>query len=340
MNNIKFFLLAVLSLFVLVFFVLFYKKNMIEKSNEVSNVVPPRDYVLESQNTPKVIEGKLALVKKDFEGAYSSFKEAANNTTDVNVKSAIEVSAAGSLMNVDTGKGAEYYMEIVNNQSYPAVSRGFALLQIAQFYRGNRDASILKPYLKDKVDLEKSTIEDIEYRLYTDIYNIYPYGIAAARKGIYELKQSPSTSTAQTVLEKYSSSIDSNIESMKPFVGMKTLVPNTYMAKNSMYRELYKYGVVTSGQIIDLYEKADAEAKAQGNKITEQFNLLSYANYLASLGQTEKTKIILGSIKTSGVEAMINRNLSKESSKLDYPALVALSKKDTLVKEFFSQFSW
>jgi hypothetical protein len=112
------------------------------------------------------------------------------------------------------------------------------------------------------------------------------------------------------------------------------------MAKNSMYRELYKYGVVTSGQIIDLYEKADAEAKAQGNKITEQFNLLSYANYLASLGQTEKTKIILGSIKTSGVEAMINRNLSKESSKLEYSSLAELAKKDKTVKEFFSQFSW
>ncbi len=334
---------ASVFLIVVIFSVSGKKKSNVPLNNKETGV-PVFDSVAQAGFLPKTVEAKAAFAAGEYEKAYLLFKEAASSTDDFDVKATLEISAAGTFMNVNRKKGAEYFTEIANNPMYSNLSRGFALLQIAQFYKGNRDISILQPYFKDDPILKKS-VEEIEYRLYTDIYALHPYGIAAANIARHDLAASSTESNAKEFYGKYSTVIDKNIEEMKPFEGMRQLVPNTYMAKAALYRDLYPFKVVTKEQVVELYELADKEAKVQNNQITQQFNTLRYADFLAEIGEIEKmTVLIIGLNVGSGVSEMVRRNLSNlPSAKVDYKNLAKIVEKgkstDNVVS-FFKQFKW
>lgn len=304
---------------------------------------PVFDPVTQAGFLPATVEAKAAFAAGEYEKAYLLFKEAASSTDDFDVRSVLEISAAGTFMNVNRKKGAEYFTEISNNVTYSNLSRGFALLQIAQFYKGNRDIAILEPYFKGDPILKKSVAE-IEHKLYTDIYTLHPYGIAGANIARYELAASSTESKAKELYIKYSESIDTNIQEMRASEGMRQLVPNTYMAKAALYRDLYAFKVVTKEQVIELYELADKETKVQNNQITQQFNTLRYADFLAEVGDLDKMTVLIVGLNVAGVSDMVTRNLSTlPGSKKDYSNLAKVFEKgkptDNFVN-FFKQFNW
>jgi hypothetical protein len=180
--------------------------------------------------------------------------------------------------------------------------------------------------------------------LYQDIYALYPYGIAAASLARYELKKTPTKDIAQKVYTMYASGIDTNIESMKKYEGMRIIVPNTYMSKAALYRDLYSYQVVTKEDVVKSYEDAHREIKVQNNKISEQFNLLSYTEFLLSVGEKTKAEELIAAIDGGGVTDMVKKNLSNvKGSKTDYKNIaIFFSSKERSQKfaDFFIQFGW
>lgn len=322
------------------------QKNKIKVSQSSSikedEIKKASDWAYMANVTPKALEARQEYLSGNYAKSFSLYKEAASSTDDFNIKSSLDISAAGTLMKIDTQKAGEYYVGIVNNVAYPDISRGFALLRLAQFYKGNRDISLLKLYFKDP-EIFNKPISEVEYLLYKDIYTFHPYGIAAAEIGKYELTKDPTK--AKDIQALYSPIIDKNIEDMRNFEGMKILVPNTYMAKAGFYRKLHAHGAVTKDQVVEVYEMAHKETKVQGNKVSEQFNLLSYADFLLLDDKDySKAEDLILIISNDGPTDMIKKNLSKAAgAKNDYKNLYTFYSSDKKSKTFalfFSQFGW
>ena len=74
------------------------------KNKKVSTAPPQEinfDWALQANALPKTIEAKAAFASGEYQKAYLLFKEAASSTDDFNIKSTLEISAAGTFMNID-----------------------------------------------------------------------------------------------------------------------------------------------------------------------------------------------------------------------------------------------
>lgn len=337
MENKKNILIVLALLIAILSFVIFNLQN----EDNRDKIAAGSDFYKEMTSLPKAQLAREELIKGNNNKAQELYLAAMDETNSQEVKSVIAVTIANIELQIDKQKAVEYYKKAADDELYPKITRGFALLQISQYAAGEGDIKLLRPFFQD--DSYTSLPKDlIDFKVFSTIYNMYPFGIAAAELAIIELSSPTATGTrAYDIKKKYDLVIDKDIDTLRKYEGMKSLVPMTFMAKAKMYEALYNKNAASKEEVLEKYNLADKESALAGNNIAKQFNLLDTANFLATIKENDNAKLLFTSFINSNVEPMIDRNL-KTRKLLAYKALLEMikSSKDNSILEKMKTNEW
>jgi hypothetical protein len=236
----------------------------------------------------------------------------------------LKLYAAASLINLDRSAGAKYYMDIANDTSNSNITRAYAMTQITQYSSGYSDNNLLDIFFTNDSEYKKLTPNEKKLAINKKIIDLYPFGIASARVARYELLNNPSTSTAQDMYNRYIEDINLNISSFSGRDGLSHFIPSTYLNTAYFLREAEKYGVSNREEIRSYFDKAFSFSLASQNMVTAEFTLLSYADYLLKINQTQDAESVISKLLTISTSDMV-KNETKNGL-VNYPSLNKFSK--------------
>ncbi len=340
-KNIIIWTVAILGIIFSSYFIIDYK-NKIDKDNQDYTKVKPVDLVEKAKDLPEYLSGLDYESKKDYENAKIQYRLAFEKTSDIKIKSVIDVALAGLTVKTDTIGGVKEYKNIYNNILYPSSTRAYSLLRVTQFYNGERNVKILENFYNSPEEYITKSSEDILFDMHTKIYKMQPFALSTIYLATYELSKSDkSTTSAKAINDKYFYLIDGNIEEIGKFSGTRHLQPNSFLSKAN-YMNLFKDYINFKNEDIEkAYEQAISSSVIEKSTITEEFSMLAYANFLSSHNK-DKSIEILTLLFSKPLSKMIQTNLSGdvEKAKLRYSGVYKLSTENPAVKNMFEVFGW
>lgn len=272
-------------------------------------------------------ENKSAEAIKILEGVKSQM-------TDSGEKSIVDLTIAyGIFFAIDRQQGAQRYATIAKTVEYPAVSRAYGMLLVADNFDGSQDKNLLKSFFDEQefISTDKSVLIAV---LYERIYDTYPFGLAAAKvasKYLRKVSQNNAISdTDYAVVIKYVADINKNLIELETTEPFKNFIPVTLLIKANLFKLIESVGRPTSEPAADVYLLAIARARILRISSTEQFSVLFYADYLAKKKEKDQViRLLSESLSSSSLDKIVRGFLqSKELMQNRFPNLYQLQQDD------------
>ena len=293
----------------------------------------PKDFAASIASSKEMIEIN-SLLKSSQKGTaiekIIAYKKTLNNPRE---ESVVDNLLASVLISGDRAAGSEKYYEIYSNESYPAVSRSYALTMLMLDAGAFLDFSIANKILKTN-----STSSDfIRYSLAQKAYELYPLPTAGWVIVDQEIKDASSSEEVKSILGKYQNKLDNDIKLISDYVGMKHLMVNTFMIKANALRKAENKGGTTEAIVMKALQDSVQQTKIDGRVDAEEFATLFFADYLIEKRQLENAKNLIINTLSDGIASEAMRENLTNQSKFEkrFPNIYKLKNEDSAIAKYF-----
>jgi len=264
-----------------------------------------------------------------------------SETTNSNFeKETIELYTANLLMQSSKDEGVELYKKIYSDIQNSKVNRAYALLKITQYSRGENKISYILPFLSES-ELESLKTNAQKYNAIDNkIYELYPFAIAAARIGKYEISQSNSKENAEKIYRLYRENLEKGSVEMLKYEGLRHLAGNTNLNHAQLWAEMEKFKITDTKETQKIFENAFENAKLYSPRGTLQFIVLAYAEYHAERKNYAKVEKLIEFLTNEEIDKNVLSTLKYAKTTKVYPNIQIWYRSASKFKNFFSQFNW
>ncbi len=294
------------------------------------------------ENNPDFKAGNEALYSGDTKAAIVAFTAAKNSS----LTKAEEAVAQYNIANAKLNDGQRYpavdeYLKLINDETLPARTRSLAMNEVYLLYRGYSDINILQQAY-GKQDISSLPIDTAEYVYTVKSYNLYPFAMAISRMMRYEMNQAKTKEEVQAIYDKYSPAFDQSLTQINAASGEKKYVGSSMLGKARVLAIMQKYNLVSKGEVEKMYEDTIQKTRELKMDNTEQFSILTYADYEMSQGDIAKADALIAILSKMTLSTMVKENLASRQAASNYPSLLKLKieSKSTTTQAFFKSISW
>ncbi len=291
----------------------------------------------------KEIKAAIVLSKENKPNeAIKILEGVKSQMTDSGEKSIVDLTIASSILTgIDIQQGAQQYARIANTAEYPAISRAFAMIVVADRFNGLQDKNLLKPFFDEQEFTSKDSSVLISL-LFQRIYDTHRFGLAAAKLAIgyiNKVRQGDTISDSNyAMVTTYVTDIDKNLLELETTDAFKSYIPVTLLNKAKLFRLIESVHRPIAQSVTDIYIQAIARARIQRTIATEQFSILLYTDYLASKKERDQVIQILSILSSSTLDKMVKHFLqSPDWIKNQIPSLYKLQQDDPDFQVLYKQ---
>ena len=241
--------------------------------------------------------------------------------------------ASDTFFGIDHQKGAEQYAAIAKTAQYPAISRAYAMLVIADQFSGLHDKNLLKPFFDDQEFASKDG-SALVIVLFQRLYDMHRFGLAADKLAVAYIAKIRNNNTISdsdyAVVAGYIADIDKSLAELETTDAFKRFIPVTLLNKAKLFRMIEDMGRPINQPVEDIYLLTIARARLLHISPTEQFGVLAYADYFAQKNEKDKVvKLLSESLLSSTLDKMVKGFLSsKDITQSAFPYLYKLQQED------------
>lgn len=271
--------------------------------------------------------------------------------TEQGQKSVVDLTIASiTFFSIDKIKGVERYATIAATTQYPAISRAYAMLVVADHFDAVRDKNLLQPFFSDQEFADKDQSVLI-LALYQRIYDMHPFGLAAAKLAGAHIRKTRTGDTISdgdyAVVLRYIGDIDKNLPELETSPAFKRFIPVTLLIKAALFRIMEDVGrqvdqpIENRYSVEEIYLLAITRARILNIAPVEQFSVLYYADYMAKKGNKTKVMALLSeSLSSVTLDKAVKGFLQSESSvQNSLPYLHTLQQKDADVRAAYTKLT-
>ncbi|GEM_PF-4614651 len=329
------------------FSILYYKYTQTALEVPTKTVLKPNWYkqIQEGQWSKEIESAKMLSKENKPAEAIKILESVKSRITDPGEKSIVDLTIASNIFTgIDIQQGAERYAQIANTAEYPAISRAFAMMVIADRFNALQDKKLLKPFFDDQefASKDKSALVSL---LFQRTYTTHPFGLVAARLAIEHINKVRKNNTISDSdympVGKYTADIEKNLSELETTDAFKTYIPVTLLNKAKLFMLIESLGRPIAQPIPDIYLLAIARARIQRTVLTEQGSILFYADYLAQKKEKDQViKLLSDSLSSSTLDkALKNLLQSKDWTQTNIPNLYKLQQNDSDVRTVYKRIT-
>lgn len=229
-------------------------------------------------------------------------------------KAIIDFNISSNVFELDRLSGVQSFVALSKNPNYPERTRALAMQRIYLLHRKYADDDILRAIARE-MQIPWTTVDNVTSQYMQLSYDLYPLPGSALYLLRDALVRAESQQEANIIYEKYKINIDSGIKFMKSTTGELVEATSAMLARARILELLYtRFWLVTREEVESAYRELaqfDQEINFQVNK---QYALLSYANFLFSIGEVSHAQRILLIIMNDGLNPALIESLPQSSN--------------------------
>lgn len=295
------------------------------------------------ENNSDFKTGADALASGDTKLAIEAFTAAKNSATTKEEEAVAQFNIANAIkISKDRYPAMAEFVKLINDETLPMRTRALAMNEVFLQYRGYADINILQMAFGNQ-DITKLSVEDAEYAYLAKAYNLYPFAMSAINMTYYEMKtKAKNKEEVQAVYDKYMPSFEKSVVEMSAVNGERKYVTNSLLGKARVLTIMQKYNLVSKEDVEKAFEAAIQKTRELSITTTEQFSILTYADYEAGVGDIAKADALIAILSKINLSTMVKENLASTKSKSNYPALLKLKieSKSSTTQAFFKAINW
>lgn len=316
---------------------IWYKDRNIQQTSSPSETV--KDFYNEAEKTDLFQNAQNLYNVGNTRSALILYRQGLEQAKTQGEKSIYDVSIGIATVRMDPQSGIAHLAEVGNNETYPDISRAFALQYAYQMYLGYRDLNLLKPFFTDeefaKLDPAKDLPDNIIRKMHEKIETLAPLPITEVRLASLDWRQN-GVSSLSTIANRLNA-FRSSAQQTENYPGMAVLIPPAYLSAGILIAEMNDKGVTSLGTPEPYFEAAITKADALKSASTYQLSLLEYGNFLVTHKEIEKGLQVLEKIPVDQVNPMVTATVKNRTLvEGRYAAMVKLAKSNSALKKVLS----
>jgi hypothetical protein len=363
-----FLILASLIILVPLIFFFYAKKSDTSGVSQITKSIPQSPELAGKVLKDDIfLQGAQYTNAGEHEKALEQFKKLKAKYKGQPEEGIIDNSIAESYFNANKREeSAQVFADSYGNSSYTDITRAYALLVSWLKGRGAQDFNMLRPFFSEAEFDQYTNEKTIQLEAAKRVYALYPFSYAGAyiaRSNINDLERQykitdtvdgtppshpqPLVDAVEKIMAQLADDAARDITFLENQPGMKHLLTNTYQAVGGLYADLDIEGYTLSGlggattgqRAESSFIDGIAVSRLQKVSSSEQFTILTYANYLARKGDPVRATQLIDGLSRLPVNSFVKENLMSPTAKTRYAGLVELAKKDPSIT-YFNQFNW
>ncbi|MDB5259780.1 MAG: hypothetical protein JWN37_11 [Candidatus Nomurabacteria bacterium] len=265
----------------------------------------------------------------DFAGALESFKKSKEVAKTDSQLAIIDFNIADSSFNIDRSVGINNFIQLSKNPTYPARTRGLAMIRAYLMYAKFHDQNLLKQIATEN-NIIWTTEKEVIYTYMNQIYNLYPFAFPAIYIVQGKLDSINDKSEAINTYNQYSAAIIKNISEMKLNSGEGTETTSSMLNHVILQSRLnIEFNALPIDQVEKSYEDLINYDQQTNNRSNKQYTLTAYANFESGIKNFSKAENVIKLLLAEDLHPALKESLPTMDIKTRYPYLLELRKNTT-----------
>jgi hypothetical protein len=288
-------------------------------------------------------KGNELRAEHKYAEAVGIFQQGLNQAKDSSEKSvyAIAIGATKSFLNPKDS--IDWFVSVGNDETYPQVSRAFALQYAYQVYYSYQDPTLLKPFFTDEeyknIDFSNGVPQSITKQIHERIESIWKLPLTEARLAYYSWIDGKNVAD----VNKHMLVFVELAHDSEGYEGMQMLVPPAYLVVANLAADMKKDGAaLTIGTSSPdfFFKEAIQQSQTLNIEITYQFSVLGYANYLIGNNESPKGIDALKQLVTHITDPSVKAAITSPTVSTRYPDLIKSAQTNKDVKDLLLEIGF
>ena len=275
------------------------------------------------KNYPEYREANLALIGWDNVKAFEIYSKLILDLTNPEERSIVEFGIAQSKFNTDRKSGADLFIALSKNETYPKRTRALALQRMYLWAVNYNDPMILKQII-DSYEKRAINIADATNKIMQIQFELDPYVGSAVWIASSLINSVPADKPdiADSIYKQYEPYITKTITQMKNNPGEQVELTSAMLGRAGILAWLHtRFKKVPRTEVDAAFMEIITYSTQWSLVNNQQYSMLQYADFLMANGDKEKAITQLKNIIERWLTPALTEALPKS---IKYPALTSI----------------